>query len=161
MYRPDPERDRDDAGRQVEDARHQAIGLGQQRQHDVHHEPDHQRVQQRADAWALTQRDPQQQQRHAHDHDHDADRDVGQLAETLMEHVPRRGAQFGLQDQRDADAEQHQTTHAARQTVDPVGERHDQRRYRRAAALQVGTPFRPVREPAVAGAGPRTERSAG
>ena len=50
------------------------------------------------------QRDPGEEHDEADEHDHDAEREAGDVGEALMEHVPRRDAELGVEDRGDADA---------------------------------------------------------
>jgi hypothetical protein len=61
-------------------------------------------VAQRAEAWALTQRDPEDQQQRANQAHPEAGADAGQVREALVQDVPGDVAESGEQDQRRAEA---------------------------------------------------------
>ena len=110
---PGPDRDHDDAAEHHRRAGDEKLGFGQQREHDVDDEADLDRIEDRAEAHRLAERDPQHQQRNAGDDRHLADGEPGQLGHARVEHVPRRCSEIGVDQQRDADAEDGEPEHAS------------------------------------------------
>ena len=84
------ERRDDDAAEQHRPPHREVVDLGEHVEHPVHDEADRERVDDRADAGALLQRDPREQHDEADEHDHQTEREAGDVGETLVEHVPRR-----------------------------------------------------------------------
>ena len=53
----------------------------------------------------------------ADEHDDEAERQAGDVGEALVEHVPRRDAELGVEHRRDADAEDEDADEQARQAA--------------------------------------------
>ena len=97
--------DHHDATQHHGGAGHEQVGFRQQRQHHIDDEADLDRVEDRAEAHRLAERNPQQQQQDARDDRHLADGEPGQLGDAGVEHVPRCRAQVGVDQEGDADTE--------------------------------------------------------
>ena len=79
--------------------------------------PTVERVDDRADAEPLAQRDPGEEHDEADEHHDSAERESGDVGEALVEHVPRREPELGVEDRRDADAEDEDPGEQARQAA--------------------------------------------
>jgi hypothetical protein len=97
-----------DAGGQQGDARGGGVRRREEREGGLDDEPDDDDVAERPEAGPLAQRDPQQQDERADDAHPDPDADPRPAREALVEHVPRVGAEPGEQDQRGAEAVEHE-----------------------------------------------------
>jgi cytochrome P450 len=93
------------------------VDRGQARVGEIDDDADDDGVEQRADAGAHAQRDPQRQQREPDEHDDGADRDVRAFGDALVQHVPRRQPDVAVQDQRHPEAAEHETGDAAHETL--------------------------------------------
>ena len=94
---------RDLHGQQTRCRQHEQGGVGGQAEHDD--------VADRADARPLPQRQPEQEHGRADDDDDDAEGQAGDLAQPLVEHVPRHVAQSGLDQQGHAGAVRDEADH--------------------------------------------------
>ena len=63
------------------------------------------------------ERDPREEHDEADEHHDEAEREAGDVGEALVEHVPRRDPELGVEHERDADAEDHDARQEARETA--------------------------------------------
>ncbi len=93
-----------DRREQHRDAHGEAVLFGDEVDAEVGDEPDRQRVQHRAETEALVQRDPREQHDEPDEHHDETERQVRDVREALVQHVPGRDAEAGAHRDRDREA---------------------------------------------------------